>query len=367
MNYYSYNKNSKNSRYKGARNRLAFNILIIIAIILAVVAFSIGLGNHLRHKLESAEINRDPVETMPKEPDKSGTDDEAKMSFKNDRTSEELSALEGYLDLSRCPDDKTAVKYVEYLGNVGYTGIVFNVFDDEGKLTYDSKAAGELAGTLTVGTSAEYEYLAAAVAEAKRRSMRVTAVAPVAPLSTGDEDDVVKRAVLKAVVYELGEMGFDEFIFKGAATPESFTTQRADEVFPFVSDIREKLPDADIGVVLDTGILDNPELTPVLELFFRFCDFFAIDFENAGQEEKSAFLASHSGSMSAYALRFFSGASTPADIASEYALYSAGGTLNISFVRPLEYTESKDEDGNFMFSSKMIDYTVDKGEKPKED
>ena len=120
--------------------------------------------------------------------------------------------------------------------------------------------------------------------------------------------------LLKSVVSELGSVGFDEFIFRNATSAEAFTSSRADELYLLVSEVRKSLPDADIGLVLDRAILDNPELTPVTELVFRFADFFAIDFsdkEAVSAETVRSFLTSHSGSVNAYNIRFLSGADAP--------------------------------------------------------
>lgn len=361
MNYYNYNKRSQ---YKGAKKRLTLNILIIIAVILAIFAFALVLGNHLKNKLDSTEINRDPIETLPAETGEKDDNEDEQMFLKNNRSPEELQTLSACLDLSGCPDEKTAGEYVEYLKNVGYSGITFNIEDSDGKLAYNSYAVSEIAGTYTYGSVTNVENLKAAAEKAKSLGMKTTALVTLTDISSKDERETVKTVLLKSVVSELGSVGFDEFIFRNATSADAFTSSRADELYLLVSEVRKSLPNADIGLVLDRAILDNPELTPVTELVFRFADFFAIDFsdkEEVSSETVSSFLTSHSGSVNAYNIRFLSGADAPDEIAAEYALYSAGGTLNISFVSPLQYTEKTDEDGKFVFASKMVEYTVDKG------
>ena len=360
MNYYNYNKRSQ---YKGVKKRRFLNILIIIIFILAVVAFSLVLGNNLKKKSENSGVSTEPIETLPPESDKNEPD-EREMNFKNERAYEDLASIGGYLDLTYCPDEKSAENYVDYLSEVGYTGIVFKAFSDNGKLAYASHAVSDITGVEVPANVLQSELLMSAVSRAKANGMKTICIIPLPDVSSTAEKELVRRTVIKNAVVELGNMGFSQFIFTDALKASDFTSSRADVLFPFVSEIRGALPGADIGMELESSILDDPELTPVLELIFRFCDFFAVGFSDSdvwSADAVSAFLSSHSGSMSAYNMKAFSASSTPEAIAEHYALFTAAGKANVSFIEPLEYTVQTDDDGSVIFASKMIPYTVESG------
>lgn len=367
-NYYSYNRRKQ---YKGQKRRLTLNIIIIVAIILVMIGMSVILGNHLKNKLENAEINKEPIETSTIDTSSSSSNvigEDGKMFFKNERTFEELKVLEGYLDLDKCDNTKDAESYVEYLKNVGYGGVLFSVTDESGKIAYDSFAVSELIGAHIKEGSASSDTVKVSIQKARSLGMKCTALADISCVCSSENNSYVQSEILKTVVVELGEWGFNEFIFQNGPSVSDFTSERADELFEFISVIRENLPDADIGLVIDAAILDNPEITPITELVFKFCDFFALDFsgELSGDEIKN-YLENYSGSVTAYNIRFLSGADTCDGISAEYSIYSSLSTTNISFIKPVKYSEKLDDDGKFVFSSKMPEYTVEKGLIKKED
>lgn len=358
-NYYNYNRRSQ---YKGAKKRLTLNILIIIAVVLATVAFSLILGNSLKNKLETADIDRDTGEVAENDTERSEhTGNEAKMFLKNGRTPEELREVGGFLDLSGYTSTTQAETYVEYLKSVGYSGIVFCV-NPSGKLAYSSIAASALAGADIKGEMTTFELLNAAVKKGKDLGMRTTATVSLQCLFAKDSPNAVKEEILKAAAIELGRAGFEEFLFTDATDADDFTAACADTLFSFISEIKKEIPEADIGIVLDKRILDNPEMTPVTELVFGFADFFAIDFTDGTEESiVSEFLTSHSGSITAYNLRFLSGASSCDAVANDYRFFNSSENANISFLNPIEYTHKTDKDGKVDLSAKMPKYTLEKG------
>lgn len=366
--YYNYNRRSQ---YKGAKKRLTLNILIIIAIVLAIVAFSLALGNHLKNKLDSADIDRE-TEGAASESETSKPDDEVperNLFLKNNRSADELKEVGGYLDLSDFTETSQIEKYVEYLKGTGYSAVVFEVSDENGKLTYSSNAVSALTGADVKGSMTNFEFLSTAIAKAKSLGMRTTVILSLDCLFSKEESARVKEEIAKAVSNELGSMGLDEFIFTNATSADNFTSTSADILYTFINEVKKALPDIDIGIVLDRKILENPEKTPIVELVFGFADFFAIDFsdEKITEDEINEFLTSHSGSITAYNVRFLSGAASCDGVARDYSVYYTSGGTGVTYVQPIEYVLATDKDGNPDFSSKMPKYTVENGAVKKDE
>ena len=109
MNYYNYSGKKSQSRLKSNRKKIIINILIIVGIIALCVVFALVLGNHLKKKLEAAELSTEPVENFFEPIETEEPDPADEIDFvKNDRAEGAMSAVFGYLDLEGCPDAASA-------------------------------------------------------------------------------------------------------------------------------------------------------------------------------------------------------------------------------------------------------------------
>ncbi len=371
MNYYNYSGKKSQSRLKSNRKKIIINILIIVLIIAICVAFALILGNHLKNKLEEADISTEPIENMF-EPVDTGEEDPADgIDFvKNDRAEGSMSAVFGYLDLEGCPDAESAKNFVRSLSGDGYTGVVFNARNQAGMYSYASKAASDLARTSPSGAVIPFDHLAAAVGEASARGMRSCVYIDLGDVFLTDETSSVRAALDKSVLKELSGMGFSEIVLDGVLRDSELTFDFAKNLYSYMSVIRQMCPGTDFGLVMDKAVLDNPEQTPALEMIFRYVDFFALDFTNTEQytpEVLHDITERFSGSFGAYSILSLLDGKDVASVRNGYAVFSQMKNPNAAFVTPrTDYGEVRDEAGNITYESKIANYSLIESETTEE-
>lgn len=359
MRYYGYS--DKKSKYKSRRKLLWFNILIIVLIVAASVVFALVLGNYLKKRLDNADISTEPIEHVTA-PAPADTTDSYEVS-KNDRSGDAMSATEGFLDLVGCTSENDARAFVANLKNAGYTGVYFEAKSADGSLTYSSDAAGLFTGGKVDPALIRQDILAAAVTAARENGMRSGVGICISKIFNGDEHSEAEMTIVKYIIKELSDMGFNEVILSGAFCADSFSSEIANKLFDYVSSIRDMCPETDIGVVMDLAILENPELTPAIELAFQYTDFFALDFTDAAaftDERLKSVFTSLSGSFNAYCIRSLTAGGSVAEIQAKYALFSSAGYTNISFIKPNnEIPEpTRGDDGSLIYKSKIYPYSL---------
>lgn len=359
MNYYGYS--DKKSKYKGKKKLLWFNILLIVLIVLASVVFGLVLGNNLKKRLEEAEYSKEPVEITTEE-ENSGEEEEEPL-IKNSRTNEEMTATEGYLDLVGCTSSKEAASFVSNLKSAGYTGIYFDAVNNAGEIGYASSEASSFVGGALSESLVKADILKAALDSAHQNGLRTTAHLSLSSVFSDDERAKTEFVISKYIIKELHTMGVSEVILSGIFNLENFTTGNANYLFTLISEIRNMCPELDIGIVMDLALFENPELTPTLELVFRYTDFFALDFTNAEvftKEKIESVLTSLSGSFNAYCIRVLTEGDSVKEIQNNYAKISFGGYVNMSFVTPNKDMPNKevDEAGNVLYKSKIFSYAL---------
>lgn len=363
MNYYNYSGRKSQSRLKSNRKKVIINILIIVVVIALCVAFALILGNHLKNRLEEADISTQPVEEIiepleTKEPDPADGIDFSK----NDRAEGEMSAVFGYLDLAGCPDAAGAEAFVSNLKDAGYTGLIFNVKNEAGKIAYASAAVSELTRTEMPSNVVPSEYLISSVNRASSLGMRSAAYVRLGDMFASDETSRVVRNVELAVIKELSAMGFSEVILDGAFEGRELTADTAKLLYGYVSGLRNDCPGTDIGIVIDESFIADPEKTPALEIVFRYTDFFAIDFRNTDDpapEKIADALDKYSGSFNAYSICALVKGQDVNEIRSSYALFALKEHPNLAFLSPkTDYEEIKNEDGAVLYESKLQKYSI---------
>jgi len=363
MNYYNYSGKKSQSRLKSNRKKLIINIIIIILVITICVALSLILGNHLKHKLEEAELSTQPVEELITPQDTVQTDPGEGVDFvKNDHAAGAMAAVFGYLDLEGCPDEESVQGFVNAMKDNGYTGIVFNVRGKDGNYAFASKAASGLSRVTEPGGVPSYDFLNDAVNTASTLGMRSAAYIDLGDIFSSGERERVGQTIDRAVIKELSDMGFSEIIFDGITEDRDFTIDFSKQLYSYVSALREECPGTDFALVIDPAILENPEKTPPLEVAFRFIDLFALDLTNKEvytPEKISEMLDKFSGSFSAYSLLTLLDGSDIESIRAGYEEFSAQTYPNIAFITPKsDYEPLEDDEGNPLYSSKVEKYSL---------
>ena len=363
MNYYNYSGKKSQSRLKSNRKKIIINILIIVGIIALCVVFALVLGNHLKKKLEAAELSTEPVENFFEPIETEEPDPADEIDFvKNDRAEGAMSAVFGFLDLEGCPDAASAEKFVASLKEDGYTGIVFNVRNENGMYSYASKAASDLARTAPSGQVVSFDALTAALNGAAARGMRSCAYMYLGDVFLADETSSVRAAIDVSVLKELSSMGFSEIVLDGVMRDRELNIDFAKKLYAYMSSLRESCPGTDFGLVIDTTVLDDPEATPTVELIFRYVDFFALDLSNGEQYTQDAqreIAEKHGGSFGAYSILSLLGGKDIGEIRAGYAVFSGMKNPNAAFItRRSDYEEIKDESGNPVYEAKCARYTL---------
>ena len=367
VNYYGYS--GKKTKHKSNKRKVVINVLIILFTIAASVAFALILGNHLKNKIDNSTVSDVPVgELIPQTTE--GTEKDEGPYQKPGYTYESLAAVRGFLDLEGCPDGESAARFVNGLKSCGYTGVLFVLCDDEGRITCSFDAVSDLTGVVPVGSVTSKAILSSAFAEAKKLGMRVSVYAKLSDLYSPDDAQLVKRIIDKRILSELCSMGADEFILDGAITMDNFDSQHAGLLYEYVSELRDICPGAAIGITIDGGIFENPELTPTLEHIYMYCDFFCVDFTNTEiftDEALSDFLDRYSGSFTAYNICSLLPGSTLRTIQDGYEKFTSDGRMNLSFAKQkTDYEPVYDEESGELdyVSSKTPNYSLLKDSEP---
>lgn len=344
MNYYGYS--DKKSKYKRKKNRLWFNILIIALIAVGVVVISLVLGNHLKGKLDNAPISQESFVPTPEETDDGEEYEEPLM--KNSLSYEELATVAGYLDLEGCKTEADAVAFVTNLKNCGYSGVYFTAKNSDGRITFASEAVSALTGITPGESLVSTAVLKTAAATAKTYSMKTGFGMSFAEVFSQDELGGVTKSINKHIIIELYNAGFEEVILYNIFDDDNFNSDSSEKLNDFVGEIRSMCPEIKIGIVLDPSIFQNHEITPIVELVFRCTDFFAIDLTSGkgySNEDITTLLDTIRGSINAYYIRVLTDGSSVKQIQENYALFSRGEHVNLSFVSPnLDRAPKKDDD-----------------------
>ena len=369
MKYYTYSGRKSQSRAKSKRKKIILNILIIVFVIALCVAFALILGNHLRKKLEAADISTEPVESIISKPETDSSDPADEIGFvKNDREAGSMSALYGYLDLEGCPDEASAQDFVYALKADGYTGISFNVRSGSGMYSYASAAASDISRVQPPESAASLNELKGAVYAASSIGMRSLAYIDMGDLFLTDEVSASRATIDRAVIRELSSIGFSEIVIDGVTRDSDFTVDFAKKLYGVMSQIRPECPGTDFGIVIDPSVLEDPEKTPALEIVFRFVDFFALDLSNKEvytPEKIAGIREKHSGSFSAYSILSLIGGSDIDEIREGYASFSSADRPNAAFMtRKTDYEVLTDDNGNELYTSKLAKYSLVKEAAP---
>lgn len=363
MNYYSYSGKKSQSRRRENKKRIIIKIIIILLAIILSVAFALILGNHLKHKLDEANLSTEPVDELLSSFEPVETDVAAGIEFvKNDRAEGEMAGIFGYLDLDGCPDEASAQSFVAALRESGYTGVLFNVKSGDGKYSYASPAASNLSKTELPSGIPSLALVSGAFGAASGSGMRSAAYVYLDDVFSKEESAKVGAAIDRAVIVEMAEAGVSEIIFDGIARDRDFTVDFVKELYEFISPVRKKCSGTDFGLVISTAVLENPECTPALEIAFRFIDFFALDMskEEYTPEVVAGFLDKYSGSVAAYSILAIADGKDLSSLKRSAEAFSPEKNENVAFIAPrTDYKPNKD--GKITYSQKIEKYSLTEG------
>ncbi len=367
MNYYNYSGRKSQSRAKSRKKKIIINILIIILIIALCASLALILGNHLKNKLETTELSTEPADELISEAlEEVSPDPEDDIVFeKNDCTAADLSAVRAYLDLEGCPDVESAENMIKALSDAGYTGIVFDVRDGEGKYAYSSPAVAQAAGSRGITAGVSYENLSAALTAAAKAGMKCSAY-----VELGGTAWSVRSYLDGAVIEELFGMGIREFVLDGIRPEESFDTSFAKDLYGYISGLRAACPGADFGLVIDRAVIEDPEATPALEIIFRYVEFFALDLRDSAvytDDAVASLLEKYSGSFSAYSILSLVKGDSLADMQRGVSLFAGQEHPNVMFTgKRTDYPEfGEDADPADVFAAKIASYYPQAGTAPE--
>lgn len=267
--------------------KLKFPRRIIFFLVIAVLAFvfAVILGNNLKKRLNEADINTDPVETVDLD------HIEKEHNEKSGNAKHETGKYSaGYLHIDGETQLAAAQAAVSGLKSAGFSAASFIACDEAG-LRYASPAMSELSRLPASERVADYDVVRDAVAYAHSIGVRASAV-----FTKGDSK------IDALIISELCQMGFDEIIIRGF---EDILSEKGGDITKAVSyleDIR-KVADCDIAVALMPQAYTFARNSYHIEKLFTYTEFLAVDLTGENSESVAALADGFEGSFSAYSLR----------------------------------------------------------------
>jgi len=277
--------------YRAKKLRLPRKLIFFSAVALAILLFTLILGNILKSNLENANIDTTDVlnekDPANKKPEK---EDTVVSGAVHDKALADISA-----NTLIIPTDDEDFNLTTTLGELkaeGFNTVSFNVFENS-NITYASPALEKLIRAPLAESLIPYEALLSAVTTAKDMGLRVSCIFH-ASESLCDE----------IIAEELSHIGFDEIIIRGF---EKYT-QLDNELVSIVNSYVEKFRNAtgdklSIGVCFDETFYQKPANAPYIEKVYNAVNFLAIDMTDIPSEEIPAIVGELQGSSSAYLLR----------------------------------------------------------------
>ena len=269
-------------KLKFPRRLLFFLIVALIIFIIAVIA-----GNGLKSKVEKIKSESDGT-TYSLETEKSSMETMA-VTAEHDSALASVSA--GNFDPAGVTDEYSVRERVSALIAEGYNAVSYNVFSEDGSLTYASPAMEALTRLPASEKLLPYSLLGTTVACVKGSHMRMCAV-----LLCSDNTDSDC-----AVAGELYSLGFEEILVTGfeSSVPDDETVSRIGSYL----DAMKKSAPVDFGVLLSDVVLSDSKNAPFVEKIYAKANFLAIDMRDYTAQSAALLADKLQGSFSAYLLR----------------------------------------------------------------
>ncbi len=277
-------RNYTAKKYKLPKRILFFVICALIIFILALM-----LGNHLKYKMESADIDRTPVETY------SEAETSAPIGIENGNAEHPdwvACVRAGYLDIVGAADTAAVRAAVDKLKADGFNAISFVCIKD-GRFTFASKAVEEYSRLPASGTVVSFENLTEAVSYAKGKGMRTSAL----------YEKGADEALDASVCAELASMGFDEIIICGY---EELLSENGGEITPcieYLKKIRIGAEGCAVSLSLSPAAYTYARNSYQIEKLFTYAEFMTIDMTGLELPDAENICGEIMGSFLTYMLR----------------------------------------------------------------
>ncbi len=282
--------------YTAKKLKLPKRILFFVICAVIFFVFAIILGNNLKKQMESAEIDRTPIETEADiETDLPEGIPDGNASHKIDRSHIKAGYLQLIAPKTDEDDEEKEINVksaVDALYSKGFNAISFVAVEDS-KLTYASRAAQEYSRLPANESMLSYEKLEQAVSYAKGKGMIATAV-----FEKGGREELDA-----AVVSELAVLGFDEIILSGF---ENLLGEKGGEISPcieYIKKIRASAGGCAVSLILSPEAYTYARNSYQIEKLFSYLEFLSVDMSSLDAETAGELCGNISGSFSIYMLR----------------------------------------------------------------
>ncbi len=278
---------NKFKAYKAKKYRIWRRVLFFTVIAVMIAVFTVILGNVLKTRLENTDISTDDIPPVTT-PDPSPAND-AEESVSHDEALRGVIAA--CLDLSDASDGGEARAVIDGLRAEGYNAVSFVVRDGDGMITYASPALQSYSGLRASEALVPVDVLKAAVAYAKDRGMRCSAV-----FSGSDAD---RDSLISA---ELAEMGFNDILIRSFENISALDNNAVGEMVSYLETVRGSL-NVVCGVSLSPDVLTVAQNAPYIEKLYKKFEYLAIDMTGIGSDGAADICGKLQGSFSMYMLR----------------------------------------------------------------
>lgn len=274
-------RHTRLNRYTGdvalRKKRRGFQLWWIIPISgLVAVIFALLLGNCLGSKVGDVSGSSTPVETPAETPAVSDPLLPEKADVGN--IDAVFAGLEGIVDNTYYEVSKQIPE--------GARAVSLSMFYSNGAPFYRSEianAAGNPSGELTLGNIFKYP---------EENGIYVSVPFPSSVLSSKDDAlTSVKAAYEIAMIKELCEAGADEVIIMCSSLGDESVYSIANEDFAkrvceYLSDLRHKVPDINIGFMISASDVKDPALAVSVDKINGYADFIAVDMTEISDAEE---------------------------------------------------------------------------------
>lgn len=277
--------------YRAKKLRLPRKLIFFSAVAVAILLFTLILGNILKSNLENASIDTTDIlsekDPASKEPEK---EKPVANGAEHDKALAEICA--STLIIPANDEDFNLTTALGDLKAQGFNAVSINIFENS-NITYASPALEKLTRMPSSESLIPYDTLCNAVTTAKDMGLRVSCIFQ-ASESLCDE----------IVAEELFEMGFDEIIIRGFEKYTQLDNELVSVVNSYVERFRAATSDKmSIGVCFDETFYQRPANAPYIEKVYTSVNFLAIDMTDISADEIPAIVGELQGSSSAYLLR----------------------------------------------------------------
>lgn len=274
--------------YTAKKYRIWRRIAFFAAAALIIFGLTVLVGNILKKRLDNTDVSTDDIFTETDSSDTTQPND-SDVSVPHDEALKNVCA--GCLDLTAATDGETSRAVIDKLRADGYNAVSFVVRDGGGMVTYASPALQEYAGIKASAELVSFDNLKAAVAYAKDRGMRCSAVFGAAD---GRLDSILAK--------ELADIGFEDFLSRGYENLTQLDNSAVADIKSYIEAVRGENKAA-FGLSLSREIYTTAQNAPYIEKIYTVCEYLSIDMTEITADEARDIGGKLQGSFSMYMMR----------------------------------------------------------------